>query len=1017
MEGVREALSRAPLTATDRALLEQTLRAIERRQREDAMSAAWLGEEKTGAAESKAPLLPDAVSSLAGPKPPPRASVQSQLQWQRAARLLQSPADAAGIALVRERLRLAPPQSLPPIHARKGGAGSHRQPGRSLAASRPPQQQQPSSPTSDAAAFLVQRPAVFHDPADQHARPALVSGLAAGFGAAPGDIVATMLALGRERAAPLPEPVLPAPRIALATTEFAAPLPPAPASHLPVPPLPPQQQQPLRQQTRPESPSSRAYEQLLDDHSLHRFLVRRGRVVQDTPEFESFRRRCGTRWPRICIVLEALEALVARLALPLVFGRGRVVAELAERMDAAPTTQPVTMRDVLACIEGCETMPPLPPDADFDRPLPQRSERDRAALCIQTHFRRFREQRRYHALREAARRACVIQRAWRAFAARRATAEEAERQWEARLRAWREGVMAGFGARWSALCASPHAVVHVPEDEGSVEAQPDDGDVELLNAPEADPQVLGRLCDALNPRVQTLVYVATRRPSDELLGFFRKFFDVCGDAAAFQRVHFVVPESPPPGVARLPRSPARALLASYAALGRVRELLAGLPAFVVGGGGALEAEVAVHLGLPLLAPDAHAASLLRAKSGIKSLLREAGVPAPHGVHDVYSQADLASLLARLILQHMEVPRWALKCDRSVGARGLAFLDVTNLSAYASVRYERDTHRVQWGEPAAMRELETRLRLSIASELASVLQLVRPEAHARSGSRFLGALCAGGGVIEAVPARLVSSPAVLMRVAPDGSAAVEATVDQLFAAPFVTCGGVAPSSTDYSTLCELARRLAAACAKRGVAGAVTADFVVFREGDGAGVPRIWCVDVKFGPAALASSWALFRGLMATRGGAFNAEGEFVLGGEPREPRCVAMLPIVRHPGLSAVPLQAFFQLCRMRGLTFDLRRRQGACFHLFDSLAGGALGCLAVGMSTREATETLGRMLAFLSTQSGLAEGARGEAEGAGEDARAQAQGGANLVQIYSMVRDFLRIGERARRAAVARERT
>lgn len=80
------------------------------------------------------------------------------------------------------------------------------------------------------------------------------------------------------------------------------------------------------------------------------------------------------------------------------------------------------------------------------------------------------------------------------------------------------------------------------------------------------------------------------------------------------------------------------------------------------------------------------------------------------------------------------------------------------------------------------------------------------------------------------------------------------------------------------------------------------------------------------------------------------------------RCYAVLSCVEDPGFSSLDLKTFFALCRLHGLSFDLKDQQGVVFSLFDTLASGCLGMTGVGATRHNAVEKLQAVTAFLLKQ-------------------------------------------------------
>lgn len=80
-------------------------------------------------------------------------------------------------------------------------------------------------------------------------------------------------------------------------------------------------------QPRGDSPSleaARQYEELLDSHSLHEFIIRYGQTLNTTPEFASYGRVYAGIWPIITQLILQLEAVCTEYAVPLVVVDGKV---------------------------------------------------------------------------------------------------------------------------------------------------------------------------------------------------------------------------------------------------------------------------------------------------------------------------------------------------------------------------------------------------------------------------------------------------------------------------------------------------------------------------------------------------------------------------------------------------------------------------------------------------------------------------------------------------------------------
>jgi hypothetical protein len=72
--------------------------------------------------------------------------------------------------------------------------------------------------------------------------------------------------------------------------------------------------------------------------------------------------------------------------------------------------------------------------------------------------------------------------------------------------------------------------------------------------------------------------------------------------------------------------------------------------------------------------------------------------------------------------------------------------------------------------------------------------------------------------------------------------------------------------------------------------------------------------------------------------------------------------IQEPNLSAMQFASFFNMCRLQGISFDLKSGLGTAFMLWDSLASGMVGLLAVADKQAQAITVAVRALSFLQLQ-------------------------------------------------------
>ena len=97
--------------------------------------------------------------------------------------------------------------------------------------------------------------------------------------------------------------------------------------------------------------AARQYEQLLDDHSAHYIIIRKGVTLDAAPEFASFQRTHAAMWHILAGMLLQLEGICVQYAVPLATIDGRRLAALCY---ATPPGVMPPVEHLLACIENIQ---------------------------------------------------------------------------------------------------------------------------------------------------------------------------------------------------------------------------------------------------------------------------------------------------------------------------------------------------------------------------------------------------------------------------------------------------------------------------------------------------------------------------------------------------------------------------------------------------------------------------------------------------------------------------------------
>ena len=130
--------------------------------------------------------------------------------------------------------------------------------------------------------------------------------------------------------------------------------------------------------TGPAADEQRGFNQIMDDHSLHEFIIRRGKTLDTTPEFESYQRAYAAEWAGgVAPLVRQLEAICARFAVPIAVVDGKALALCAEAVEIRGDGPESRVDELLQCLVNVDTVSPL---ITF-------GGNERAAVTVQRHAR------------------------------------------------------------------------------------------------------------------------------------------------------------------------------------------------------------------------------------------------------------------------------------------------------------------------------------------------------------------------------------------------------------------------------------------------------------------------------------------------------------------------------------------------------------------------------------------------------------------------------------------------------
>jgi hypothetical protein len=383
------------------------------------------------------------------------------------------------------------------------------------------------------------------------------------------------------------------------------------------------------------------------------------------------------------------------------------------------------------------------------------------------------------------------------------------------------------------------------------------------------------------------------------------------------------------------------------------------------------------LELPLLGPDPRIGYSLSTKSGAKAVFRQASVNVPTSCDAGRSEVAVLENLAFMIVTNLQTPRWIIKIDDEFNGRGHAHFDV------AYLRTHRKLSRQLGSDQMSESELE-RAQGDVCADLKAVISkrvAITNKTIYRNWRDYVDTVIDIGGVIEACPARVSGSPSANVYIQPSGEVSLVCTHDQMFSPPYCFVGASFPqSSVPFPALRAAALAVGGACAQQGIIGFVGVDFVALQSEEGL---KLLAVDLNVRYTDTLAAFHMFHFLM---GGQYDhgTSGKYYVDKRPgvvlnaltdaeiKDPaacglasRYYVVSQYVRHPNLSTIQYSNFFNLCRMKGVSFDLQEKKGTAFNLVDSFATGVLGICGVGASLLECFTTVERGLLFMQKQVGV----------------------------------------------------
>ncbi|XP_028286912.1 IQ motif-containing protein H isoform X2 [Parambassis ranga] len=708
-----------------------------------------------------------------------------------------------------------------------------------------------------------------------------------------------------------------------------------------------------------------------DPVTKHPFTIINGQISPMATDFCHFKQRFS--WRSVVDPLEALTKLLRDFAVPVAKVSGERLVELSHGWDNGWTKAPSAMA-LISVLENREEVSGL-----VLRPGQRYKGEggvEAAAIHIQSCWRRYLAWTAYmcHCRRKWAARIITI--SWSMYTQRLSVRKALQARRFSQLENYRSRAQ-HLAANWKHIQSSKRTIIHIPSLGYSQSQRLSLRGFDILQTIQ-----ISRLCDVRDKNVE-VIYICPQHLEDDILHYYTSLLKCDGDtdgaditqalSSCMRRFIILIPEA----VEYFPtHNLCLSTLLKYSprTLKRIRNLIQGKQAYIVGGVAHVDdLAVADELGVPILGSEPAIAQLYGTKSGGRRIFVGAEVDVPPGSGDIYSLNQFHETLAELMTQNISVRRWLFKMDTEHGGRGTAYCDICHLSCYnwALQHYHRfgpELWNMQWiRESVLLRYLD-----EIPDWLAHYAQPAKTS-HYPNWACFLKTFLRQGGVVEAYPpSDSVTCLTVDLLVEPGGEVTMLSCGDQLHGScQLEAIGSTVPqTSVQPETLHSICIRVGQACLQRLIVGYVSVDLATFLDHNTM-EQKVWAVDLDI---KYSDQLAMTQMLLMITGGKLNCREaclevpkpireksfEHQTEAKPSVGTCYAVIGShLFHSNLSMLYRNVFFKMCKVHGIGFNKKRKQGTVFALYDSSERCRIGMITVSEDLQGALVTFARNLSVI----------------------------------------------------------
>jgi hypothetical protein len=632
----------------------------------------------------------------------------------------------------------------------------------------------------------------------------------------------------------------------------------------------------------------RNYIVLMDQYSLHNFLIYEGKTLKDTPEFQSFQRTYQYKWGSISSIIYQLEEYMSKNDIKLAIINGPRVFDLA-KLNLPMLKKP----ELHSCIANIEQIELTSASGN------EMSKKQMVVMIvrIQSLIRTFLCLRRFKRKRKALKSAVKIQSIARYMITRaqyRLRLRDFQIEWDRKFKNLQDN-FSHYWKRASHVHNSKETVLDLSRclneneftETSNITSHDPVPDLPLNRELSFQDSLSKNRLIILLPSISAsqylrldyenfaalentlisnlylladesvhLIYVSPFLMTNYQISYHEKFLSLMGISILPKRLTIITPEL----IEKLPPhlTLAQQLWCSSVALNRIRQqinhhkkTLNSYSYLVCSSLTWAEKRIANYLNIPILGPDPLVAETVCSRSFLKNLFFQTGINYPIGSHDIYSQEDLLLALTRLIAANLGIIRWNIKLNYDYNAETSLILDVEKIPLILDLRTEQFSllgdkdNTASWFSRPVQLAVRKRILTTLQREFVPKVKICRKDILG-GFELFSRLLKLYGAVIEAEPIEKLGYIVSMVFISPVGEITIVCSAQeyvddfyqvQAYCVPQSSIPPIALTGVSHALATKLFQEF-------GIIGYVNLRFISLWD-DLDQQPRLWATDVRLG----------------------------------------------------------------------------------------------------------------------------------------------------------------------------